>query len=292
MSTAALDGVVGYLRRLGERSLCALADGQLLDRFNRDQDEGAYAELVRRHGPMVLAVCRRVLHHEHDAEDAFQAAFLVLVRKAGSIRQGQSLGGWLFQMAHRLAVRARLGGQRRHTIPLDELAVEPAAPTPVVLSAALDEELERLPEQYRSAVVLCYLQGQTQAEAARKLATTAEAINSRLKRARDILRQRLAVRGVAVSGAALTAALLAQPAVAVAPGLVHTTTRIALEYAANPAACGASALALTLANGALNMTSTMNKILCVVALAAGLFAAASLVLPLPVLGDDPAQTVA
>src|SRR5262245_44782 len=113
MTTARLSAVTRYVRRLAERDTRALSDRQLLDRFTRDQAEAAFTELVRRYGPMVLAVCRRALGNLHDAEDAFQAAFLVLVRKAGDIRQQDSVGGWLYQVAHRLALRARAAGERR-----------------------------------------------------------------------------------------------------------------------------------------------------------------------------------
>src|SRR5262249_14170170 len=149
------------------------------------------------HGAMVLATCRRVLHHQQDAEDAFQAAFLVLVRKAGSIRKGQSVGGWLFQVAHRLALRARASGWRRYTVPRSQAASASVCSKPPSqpCASALQEEVECLPEQYRSAVVLCYVEGQTQAEAARQLGTSVDAVNSRLRRAREILRQRLTRRG-------------------------------------------------------------------------------------------------
>src|SRR5262245_52763604 len=157
--TATLDAVVGYVRRLGGRDTHGLTDRQLLDRFAAQRDEAAFAELVCRHGPMVLSACRRVLRHAHDAEDAFQAAFLVLAKKAGSIRQGDSVGGWLYQVAHRLAVRARLLGDRRReqlTTVSDAFGAAPV-PTRDAAGAALDEELRRLPEPYRAAVVLCYL---------------------------------------------------------------------------------------------------------------------------------------
>src|SRR5437867_4381288 len=109
MTIACLRAVTRYLRRVVERDAHARTDQDLLDRFARHRDEAAFADLVRRHGPMVLGVCRRVLRHEQDAEDVFQAAFLVLVRKAESIRRQESVGGWLYRVAYRLALRARAG---------------------------------------------------------------------------------------------------------------------------------------------------------------------------------------
>src|SRR5260370_18302361 len=166
MSTASLSAVAVYVRRLSERDSRALSDRQLLDRFTFERDEAAFAELVRGPGPMVLSACRRVLGHEQDAEAACQAAFLVLARKAGSIRQRDGLGGWLHQVAHRLALRARAAAGRRReqlTPGGDELA-SPSLPGHAVCSS-VTEELQRLPEPYRPAVALCYLQGRTQAQA-------------------------------------------------------------------------------------------------------------------------------
>src|SRR4051812_2127035 len=174
MATVALTKVVAFVRRLSDVE-GSLSDRQLLDRFVGARDEGAFAELVRRHGPMVLAACRRVLRHEQDAEDAFQASFLVLARKAGSVRQGDSVGGWLYRVAYRLALRARAVGCRRREqlTPAGEEVTTPGVLGALTqprsphesLRTALDEELRRLPEQYRTAAVLCYLEGRTQAEA-------------------------------------------------------------------------------------------------------------------------------
>src|SRR5262249_43562322 len=150
----------------------------LLARFSLDRDELAFAEVVRRHGPMVLATCRRVLRHEQDAEDAFQAAFLVLARKVASIRQHDSVAGWLYQVAHRLPLRARSIGEQRQTR-FASFPCEPAAEAfpDNDMAAAIDEELALLPDSYRAAVVLCYFEGKSQREAALLLATTIDAIN-------------------------------------------------------------------------------------------------------------------
>src|SRR5438034_10477776 len=143
-------------------------DAQLLARFTAQGDDDAFAALVHRHGPMVLGVCRRLLHDPHDIEDAFQATFVVLVRKAGTLRRPERLASWLYGVACRTAAKARAGVARRHAHeqPLGELpaAVIPGDPAGEV-RPVLDEELRRLPEKYRAPLVLCYLEGQTYAEA-------------------------------------------------------------------------------------------------------------------------------
>jgi RNA polymerase sigma factor (sigma-70 family) len=305
MPAATLTKVVAYVRRLTDAGTRGLTDRQLLDRFTREREEAAFAELVRRHGPMVLAVCRRVLRHEQDAEDAFQASFLVLARKAGSIRQHDGVGGWLYQVAHRLAVRAKSLGARRGAM-VAPLGSEPAAPAPDSgpnsLQTALDEELALLPEAYRSAIVLCYLEGKTQSEAARMLAITTDAVNSRLKRARDLLRHRLARHGLVLSGTAVTNAFAAGAAQAVlSPSLVAHTARVALHFMTHQAqTAGASAVALVLAKGALqNMIPVKIKILSLVALVLALLTSGAFLLPsnaqedpaLAALKDKPVQSL-
>lgn len=254
--------LAGAIRLIGERER---TDQQLLDRFALVRDESAFAELVRRHGPMVLAVCRRVLRHEQDAEDACQAAFLVLARKADAIRQGQSVAGWLYRVAQRLAVRCRTSREfrRARTLPLtsEPVALESA---PGLVGAALEEEVQRLPERYRAVVMLCYLERQRQAEVAVLLATTEDAVNSRLKRARDLLRQRLARRGLALSSVAVVERLTASAAqAALPPMMVRSTTSAAVQFATQVGTSGAvSSAAASLAKGALNEMSTpITKIL-------------------------------
>ncbi len=289
MSTASLSAVVQYVRRLGERDLRGLTDRQLLDRFTEQRNEAAFAELVRRHGPAVLSACKRVLSNEHDAEDAFQATFLVLVRKAGSIRRHEAVGGWLYQVAYRLALRVRTLSERQRSEPLSEDVPAPIRPSDL-LRTSLDEELARLPEPYRTAIVLCYLEGRTQTEAARLLATTADGINSRLKRARDLLRQRLIRPGLVLSGVALGEALAAGPArAALSLALVQRTTRAALNFVTDPAGCGASALATALAKGALQAMTTLKYrflVLPALTLAVALLTASALLVPPPALGTD------
>ena len=187
------------------------SDRELLERFLRGGDETAFAGLVRRHGPMVQAVCRRVLHNAHDAEDACQAAFLVLGRKAASIRNRESVAAWLHGVAFRVAVRLRRDVHRRRAH--EEPAADVAAPdrsgelTWQEVRAALDEELNALPERYRAPLVLCYLEGRTRDEAARQLGWSLNSLRGRLERARAQLRARLLRRGLGLSAAWLTAAL-------------------------------------------------------------------------------------
>jgi RNA polymerase sigma factor (sigma-70 family) len=234
---------IDALFRLGVVS--GLSDGQLLDRFavhSGADSELAFEAIVRRHGPMVLGVCRRVLGDDHAAEDAFQATFMVLALKSRTIRKQESSGPWLHGVAMRIARRARASRRRSSavTIPAGGL-VDPSAhePAPVALRAVLDEELSRLPEKYRVPVVLCYLEGRTQEEAARTLGWTKGTVSGRLARAKDLLRQRLARRGLAPSGGVFAAALTAETARAAIPSsIVLPTVRVASAAILGAADCG------------------------------------------------------
>ena len=175
-----------------------VSDGQLLRWFVVWQDARAFEALVRRHGPMVLSVCRRLLGDDHDAEDAFQATFLVLARKAGVIGKPDLLAGWLYRVATRTAAKARVQAARRR-FHESRAAVAPVAdPLPDAsrrdLGSALTAELAGLPERYRAPLVLCYLEGKTNGEAARQLGCPAGSMSSRLARGRELLRQRLTGR--------------------------------------------------------------------------------------------------
>jgi RNA polymerase sigma factor (sigma-70 family) len=190
----------------------ALADGDLLERFLARQDEAAFEALVKRHGPMVLQVCRGVLADPHDAQDAFQATFLVLSQRAASIRKRESIASWLFGVAGRIAARARVAATRRrkHESGAAEAAarrgsiLRPTWPESeqerheLDLAAALHEELERLPEIYREPIVLCYLEGRTYQEVADRLQRPIGTVKVRLSRARGLLRGRLTRRGLSV----------------------------------------------------------------------------------------------
>ena len=169
-----------------------LSDAQLLDRFASRRDEAAEAafeELVTRHGPMVLRVCRGVLHEAHDAEDAFQAVFLVLASRAGSIRRGGSVASWLFGVAQRVACRARRGAARRHRLNqlIAEQISESDPPGEADLdSALLHQEIDDLPERLRAPIVLCYFQGLTYAAAAHRLGLSEVAVRGRLARGASV----------------------------------------------------------------------------------------------------------
>src|SRR5262249_13010396 len=162
--------VLQHLRRLaGTRRVAQPPDGQLLERYTARREEAAFATLVRRHGPMVLGVCRSVLRHEQDAEDAFQATFLVLARNADSIRQPEAAAGWLYEVAYHVAVKALADAARRRTQERRATPLAPADPTLDMtlrdLRRVLHEELRRLPEKYRLPLVLCYLEGRSHEEA-------------------------------------------------------------------------------------------------------------------------------
>ncbi|MBX9625747.1 MAG: sigma-70 family RNA polymerase sigma factor, partial [Gemmataceae bacterium] len=184
-------------------------DRDLLARFARDRDEDAFAELVRRHGPMVLAVGRRVTGNPEDAEDAFQAAFLVLARRAGQVAKPDLLGNWLYGVATRTALEARKARRRVKEQAVPD-APEPAARDdppadhdPADLRRAIDEELAALPEKYRAAVVLCELQGLGRKEAAARLGVPEGTLSSRLAHARKVLAGRLSRRGLATTAGAV-----------------------------------------------------------------------------------------
>ncbi len=241
----------GRLRKFLEHLLPldggGLTDGQLLARFLDSREEAAFAVLVRRHGPMVLGVCRRLLSHIQDAEDAFQATFLVLVRKATSVVKREAVGSFLYGVAYRTALRARARAMRRRTT---ERQVQDM-PHPEVAPAEardwqdlLDEALNGLPEKYRAAVVLCDLEGRSRREAARQLRLPEGTLSSRLATARRMLAKRLAKSGLSLSGGAL-AGMLSESAASAVPGpLLSATVKAAVLIAAGQAAAIATPAAL------------------------------------------------
>jgi RNA polymerase sigma factor (sigma-70 family) len=211
-------------------------DGELLGRFARGGDAAAFEQLVRRHGPMVLGVCRRVLRDAHAADDAFQATFLLLVRKAGSLRRPNRLGPWLHGVAYRTALHARARAARRPEGPVTGEPIAPPAGDPVGadLRLVLDAAIDRLPARERAAVVLCYLEGVTYTEAARRLGCPLGTLAARLSRARDRLRVRLTRQGLAPTAGLLSAGIAAD-APAVSPDLITATVRAAASLAAGAA---------------------------------------------------------
>jgi RNA polymerase sigma factor (sigma-70 family) len=214
-------------------------DRQLLSDFAGRNDEEAFAELVRRHGPMVLGVCRQMLRHEQDAEDTFQATFLVLARKAGSVRTPEALSGWLYSVATRLAARnrAQAGRRRAREAPLVDTPADQTEGRPLgdELWPLLCEEIGQLPDRYRIPFVLCCLEGRTTEETARQLNCPPGTVSSRLARARERLRKRLGSRGLVVTSGLLAATLSALPpdAYAAVPAhLLRQTVRGAVSFSA------------------------------------------------------------
>jgi RNA polymerase sigma factor (sigma-70 family) len=221
-----------FLRQLHRAALRrdggGLPDGQLLSCFIESRDEAAFEALVKRHGAMVLGVCRRVLGNHHDAEDAFQATFLVLARRAGCLRARELVGNWLYGTAYRTALEARATLARRRTKErqVAEMPQPEVEPDTVwrELRPFLDQELSRLPEKYRMAIVLCDLEGHSRKEVARHLKVPEGTLSSRLATARRLLASRLARYGLAVSGATLVSALASGAASAcVSPSLLKAT---------------------------------------------------------------------
>ncbi len=230
--------ILRYVNRLVEtQSGPAISDGQLLQRFAVHREEAAFAALLRRHGRLVWGVCRHILRHEHDAEDAFQATFLVLARRAASIRKGESVGSWLQSVAYRIALRAKkmaMKRQERERL-TDTAEVRPAAPDPAwrELQAVLDEELQRLPGKYRAPFICCCLEGRSRKEAAVELGCKEGTVSSRIAQARRLLQERLARRGIALSAVLTAAVLWGQTASATVPAaLVRTTIKAAAGQAA------------------------------------------------------------
>jgi RNA polymerase sigma factor (sigma-70 family) len=250
------------------RGALALPDAQLLERFVRLRDETAFGALLHRHGPLVFGVCRKFLYNPHDAEDAFQATFLILARKAGSVAPGSLLGHWLYGVACRVAARARKTALRRarEQSGTDLTAVPDAAENQDLdLAPLLHEEVCRLPEKYRRPVVLCYLEGKTNEEAAHELHWPLGTVKGRLHRAREMLRGRLTRRGVALSAGLVSTALV--PVAALPAGLLGITTKAGSCFAGGNAAAGglASAQAVALTKGVLQ-TMFLSKLKVVAAL--------------------------
>ncbi|SIO56007.1 RNA polymerase sigma factor, sigma-70 family [Singulisphaera sp. GP187] len=245
MATGRTASVLRHLRVLFAAGTTAgLTDSELLERFTAKRaesaeaglaSEAAFSALMDRHGAMVWGVCRRVLGDTHEAEDAFQATFLVLVRKAGSVRVDDSVGRWLYGVAHRVALRARSEARRRESRPGHAPAQDSEDPATVVelkeSCHALSEEIDRLPAKYRCPIELCDLQGLTYDQAARQLNGSVAMVKGRLVRGRLKLRERLAERGLSPVAAVGFQALSREARLAVPPKLVHSTVRAVTSYA-------------------------------------------------------------
>ena len=256
-------------------SLTGLTDRQLLEEFLSRRDEAAeaaFAALVSLHGPMVWNVCQSIVPDSHAAEDAFQATFLILVRKASSIRHRDGLAAWLYGVARRVAVRAKTSvrQQRRYERQIAGMKATPA-PTPDPSRREqleiLHEELDRLPEKYRAAVVLCHLEGRTHAEVAQLLQCPIGTVSIRVARARELLRVRLTRRGLALPAlASVTLLSEAASAAEIPKGLAESATRVAMHVATGRAvAAGVVPTAVAqLAKGVIR-TMSMTKLLTVTA---------------------------
>jgi RNA polymerase sigma factor (sigma-70 family) len=228
MAGGQLSYVRQYIRKLvGLESGDVLADGQLLERYLARQDGAAFTALVHRYGPLVLGVCERVLSDPNDAEDAFQATFLVLVRKAAQLDRRGPLGNWLYAVAYRTALKVRAGAARRRAREREALEMPDKTATPEAawndLRPVLDEELNQLPYKYRAPLVLCYLEGKTNEQAARELGWPTGSMSRRVARGKELLRKRLLRRGIVMS-AALLFPLLAHKASAAVPVVLERTT--------------------------------------------------------------------
>src|SRR5216683_1038020 len=280
-----LDAVVQQIRELADGGRGnPLTDQQLLARFIARKDESAFAALVRRHGPMILGLCRRLLHHVQDAEDVGQATFLVLARKASSIRKQESVGSWLYGVAYRLALKAKTEAVKRRNrqflqsdksrVPCFRGQSTPAYDTKTLrgresmppncssdplseitwreVCTALDEELARLPDRCRAPLVLCYLQGKTQDEALQQLGWSKSTFRRRLEEGRTKLCLRLTRRGITLS-AGLWATLLTDQgaSAALSSVLLQTTVKAAIPFAAGQVAAAVSPHVILLAKNAL-----------------------------------------
>jgi len=280
MARSSFGAVVRHIHMLaGAAAARRLTDLHLLRRFADDQDEDAFAEIMRRHGPLVLSVCRRVLGHEQDAEDAFQAAFLVLARKAGSIRKGESVGSFLYGVAYRIAMkeRGKLARRRQREQPVERQA--PAGPLYEAafheLQMLLDEGVNHLPEKYRIPFVLCCLEGKSKSEAALELGWKEGTVSSRLAHARKELQQFLARKGVNLAAALMAAGIADNAASACVPPLLTASAlRAATLFASGSSAMMETAKAVQLADAVLRSMAalpwkTATTILMVASLAIG-----------------------
>jgi RNA polymerase sigma-70 factor (ECF subfamily) len=257
MATGKSRPLAQHLERLwNSGTVSGLSDAELVRRFTGSKGpaaEQAFEALLGRHGPMVLGVCRHILRRPQDVDDAFQATFLVLVRKARSIRVDESLGPWLYGVAYRTAIRARSKVARHHLEEMNDLEAAAADPGGGAcaweIRPMLHEELNRLPEKYRSPIVLCDIEGKSHEEAARLLDWPVGTLSGRLSRGRQLLKDRLQRRGLTASAGMLAARLPGEALQALPPRLAELTIKAALASGAGPTV---STSVLTLTQGVLN----------------------------------------
>lgn len=279
MADSNLKNYLGRLKSmLAAHTTGEWTDCQLLERYAHQRDEAAFASLVRRHSSLVLGVSRRVLHHDQDAEDVFQATFLILARKAASLRWRESIAGWLYRVAYRLALRTRAKAIRQRTQQRTAGIASATKPSTIEesleLLAALDQELHYLADKFRDPLLLCYLEGKTRDQAAQHLGLSLRTLERRLQQGLKLLRARLSKRGVELPLALLTAGLSQQAASAcVSAAKVAATVEAAVQLGSRAATTGSaiSAKVAALAEGGLkDMTVATMKTRVVVLLAASL----------------------
>ena len=272
MTQSSLQNVLTFARRLaGAQETNQLADSTLLEQFAENNDQRSFALLIERHGPMVWASCHRVLDSISDVEDCFQATFLVLARKAGSLKRGEALGGWLHRVAYRLSMHCRLsaGKRRRKELGAALMTVTKEEPRESwdEIRLALDRELEQLPRIYRVVLVLCYLEGKTQAQAAKELGCQVGTIKGRVVRGKVLLRRRLEKRGLNLGATALAALLAEQSTSAAVPGLLMAATTTAAARFALGKTAGVSGSAVVLADAFLRAANLGNLLKSVMVVA-------------------------
>jgi RNA polymerase sigma factor (sigma-70 family) len=280
-ATRSLSASLQHLNRaLHAGELAGVPDAELVGRFVEQRDEFAFTALVQRYGVLVFGVCRRVLRHEQDAEDAFQATFLVLARDAASVQRAGAIGSWLYGVAHNVARKARVSRARRADKERAVAQHQPCTAPPALLDdlkAVLDKELSALPSKYRAPIVLCDLIGHTIQEAAAEVGCPPKTLGTRLSRARAILARRLERRGLALSVGALVAALASTSTASatVPPHLLDSTARSAVGFATGSAPVGPAVAALT--NGVSNVTT--HAVLKYAVLVGGLLVAGAFTTP-------------
>ncbi|MBY0526209.1 MAG: sigma-70 family RNA polymerase sigma factor [Gemmataceae bacterium] len=248
MAHFSVNNLLGHIRRLlVARTDGDLPDRELLQRFVQSRDEAAFSVLMERHGPLVHRMCQRLLRDPHAAEDAFQATFLVLARKAASVRRPEALGCWLHGVAYKVASRAR---QQKAATPVEEPQAIDRMPDPLTemtlreARAMLHEALERLPEKYRLPLILCYLEEQTRDEAARQLGWPEGTFKRRLERGRELLREQLSRHGATISAGLLSTILSVDEAQALPLALKQAALESAVRFAAGEALAGVPAARL------------------------------------------------